>query len=135
MTEESFYRPDEFSREAHTLPAGLYNRARLLVMRSESGHVFVPIRSMQYLAVLDMEEFIFVDGAGSRIIELSWQRFRPGSRNTLDDPVPYEIVYYSQGAIQTMKRLQSDFSKALDALTSKQEPLQQQAKVIPLKRD
>lgn len=135
MTEEVFYRPEACSTETRTLPAELYNRARLLVMRSQSAHVFVPIRSMQYLAVLDRDEFIFVDGAGRRIIEIAWQGFRPGNRNALDAPVPYEIVYYSPEAIQTMKRLQGDFSNALDSYASKQETSEAHAKVIELKRN
>lgn len=130
MSEEIFYRPDEaFSREERTLPAELYNLARLMVARN-TGPVFVPIRSMQYLAILDSEEFIFVDGTGNRTIAISWHRFRPGSRSALSDAVPYEAVYYFPEAVQTMKRLQGDFAKALDALASKQEPPSIDAKVI-----
>lgn len=133
MSEETFYRPEEFSTEARTLPAPLYNMARVLVGKSASGHVFVPVRSMQYLAVLDMEEFIFIDGAGNRTIEISWRKFRPGTRNALTDAVPFEAVYYSPQAKLTMKRLQGDFAKALDAYASRQEMPEGTAKVIGLK--
>ncbi|HQT25357.1 MAG TPA: hypothetical protein PLK99_02010 [Burkholderiales bacterium] len=133
MSEETFFRPDEFSREERTLPAALYNLARLLIGKSESGHVFIPIRSMQYLAVLDMEEFIFVNGAGNRTIAVAWRRFRPDMRNALNEVVPFEAVYYSPEAVFVMKRLQGDFTKALNAFASRQEKPQGKAKVISLR--
>ena len=133
MSEEVFFRPEIFSSEERTLPAALYNLARLMVARSESGHVFVPVRSMQYLAVLDSEEFIFVDGAGNRTIAVSWCRFRPGARNALDEPVPYEAIYYSLDAIGLMRRLQAEFARALDSFSSRQAKSGGMAKVIPIK--
>lgn len=116
MVEESFYRPPEIGREPHHLPAALYNLARLLLAREARGCLFVPIRSMQYLAVLDDEEFIFVPREGGRMIELSWQRFQPGRRASLKAPVPYEVAYYSPSGWQTMPRLIGDFRRALEGL-------------------
>lgn len=133
MSEEVFYRPEEVAREKRTLPAAFYNLAKILVGRSLSGHVFVPIRSMQYLAILDGQEFIFVDGAGNRSIEISWCNFMPSTRNSLEDAVPFEAVYYSPQAHETMKRLQGDFSRALEACASKQAKPEGRAKVIRLK--
>lgn len=119
MTVETFYRPEELSREPRALPAQTYNLAYLLLKHGEDGCLFVPIRSMQYLAVLDSEEFIFVDGGGPRSMELAWQNFRPQQRVALTDPVPYEVVYYSDSAYSVMARLQSEFHKALNNLERK----------------
>jgi hypothetical protein len=116
--EETFYRPDEVTREVRTLPAATYNLARRL-LGGGGACVFVPIRSMQVLAVLDAEEFIFVDREGGRLIDIAWQHFRPGERAALDEPVPYEAVYYSAAAPQTMPRLQGEFQKALAQLASR----------------
>ena len=131
MSEEAFYRPETCKTETRTLPAELYNLARVLIAKSAEP-VFVPIRSMQYLAVLDEEEFIFVDGGGSRTIEIAWQRFRPGTRQALDEAVPYDAVYYSAEAPETMKRLQSDFAKALHAYAAKQPQPEEMASVTHL---
>ncbi|MBI5612999.1 MAG: hypothetical protein HY942_08035 [Gammaproteobacteria bacterium] len=117
IVEETFYRPDEVAREARTLPAATYNLARRLL--GGGACVFVPIRGMQVLAVLDAEEFIFVDREGGRSIDIAWQRFRPGERTALAEPVPYEAVYYSATAAQTMPRLQSEFQKALAQLADR----------------
>jgi hypothetical protein len=113
IVEETFYRRDVVAREPRTLPAATYNLAHVLLARAANGCLFVPIRGMQYLAVLDNEEFIFVDREGGRMIEIAWQHFRPGERTALDAPVAYEAVYYSASGIQIMQRLQSEFHKAL----------------------
>jgi hypothetical protein len=115
-THETFYRPPEIAREPRNLPADTYNRARLLLKHSGAQCLFVPIRSMLYLAVVDAEEIVFVDGAAGRTMELSWQHFRPQSRAGLGDPVPYEAVYYTAAGRALMGRLQSEFHKALAQL-------------------
>jgi hypothetical protein len=130
IVEETFYRPAEVARAARTLPAATYNLAHGLLARGGSC-VFVPIRSMQYLAVLDAEEFIFVDREGGRRIEIAWQRFRPQARTALDEPVAYEAVYYSATGEQTMARLQGEFHKALAQLEHRV-PAHAPARVIKL---
>lgn len=131
IVEETFYRPNEVARESRTLAAAIYNLAHVLLARSNSGCLFVPIRSMQYLAVLDSEEFIFVDREGGRKIGIAWQQFRPGERAALDASVAYETVYYSAGEMQVMMRLQSEFHKALIQLEQRT-PTLQPAHVIKL---
>ena len=113
------YRDVELERQGRRLPAAVYNLARRLISRSESGVVFVPIRSMQYLAILDGEEFVFVDHHHKSWIEIAWQHFHPQSRTSLEDPVPYEAVYYVEKAADLMPRLMSEFPKALQALSEK----------------
>ena len=133
IIEETFYRPDECSRESRTLPAETYNLAHLLLARAANGCVFVPIRAMQYLAMLDGEEFIFVDREGRRMIEVAWRNFHPGQRNALDEPVAYEAVYYSEQAKEMMKRLQAEFSKALRHFGGRALP-SPSARILPLDR-
>lgn len=116
IVEETFYRAAELAREARTLPADVFNLARILLRRHRRDCLFVPIRSMQYLAVLDHEEFVFVHREGARLIEVAWQNFRPQGRDRLSDPVPYEAVYYAATGAQTMRRLQGDFFRTLCSL-------------------
>ena len=54
------YRNTELQREPRQLPAKVYNTAHLLLEHSKEGVVFVPIRSMQYLAVIDHEELSLI---------------------------------------------------------------------------
>ena len=122
---ERFNRGDEIGSENRMLPAETYNTIRLLLDYSESSCVFVPIRSMQYIAVIDHEEVIFVDGlTAKRSIEFSWRQFKPQERSNLTDPVSYSFTYYSEKALVTMKRLQWEFDKFLhqqhDRLKEKQ---------------
>jgi hypothetical protein len=133
IIEETFYRPEPLTRELRTLPAETYNRAHTLLSHAPQGCVFVPIRSMQYLAVLDREEFVFIDRERRNLIDISWQQFHPGQRQGLDEPVPYEAVYYSESAPETMKRLQSEFQKALRELEGRLPP-PASARILPLKR-
>ncbi len=57
------YRNAIHTQETRTLPADVYNLALTLWHRTQPHTLFVPIRPMQYLAILDDEEWIFLDGA------------------------------------------------------------------------
>ncbi len=70
-TRETFFRPDEVERQAWSITADVYNRCQLLLSRSETGCVFVPIRNMQYVAVIDAEEIIFVDSQRQLVSEFA----------------------------------------------------------------
>lgn len=117
--EITVYRDQPLEREARTLPAATYNLACSLRARSPSGVLFVPIRSMQVLAILDPEEFVFLDSQYRNWVEIAWQGFRPGRRQALDEPVPFEVVYYQAGGRQTMQRLQGEFHAALQILAAR----------------
>jgi hypothetical protein len=130
--EERFYREQEIARLPDFLPAATYNLAHTLLARAGLC-LFVPIRSLQYMAVLDAEEFIFVDSQNKAWVELAWQRFRPQARSALDERVPFEVVHYAPQAAETMKRLPGEFHQALRVLAERERP-QQAARVLPLVR-
>ena len=113
------YRDAESARESRFLPAATYNLAHALLSRSPSGCLFVPIRAMQYLAILDAEEFVFLDGERKCWIDIAWQDFRPQVRTSLDQPVPYQAIYYRPDAEQLMTRLQAELPRALHDLDAK----------------
>ena len=116
------YRDSELFREPRQLPAEVYNTAMVLLQHSSDGVVFVPVRSMQYLAIIDHEEIVFLGSENKNRVEISWQRFRPQRRDALTDPVPYDAVYYASGAAKTMQRLPGEFPPALQALAAKDAP-------------
>ena len=130
--EERFYREQEIARLPAFLPAATYNLAHTLLTHAGQC-LFVPIRSLQYMAVLDAEEFIFIDGQNKAWVELAWQHFRPQARSALDERVPFEVVHYLPQAVETMKRLPGEFQKALMVLAERDLP-QQDARVLPLVR-
>lgn len=117
--EITVYRNQPLDREGRTLPASIYNLARTLQRRAPSGVAFVPIRSMQVLAILDREEFIFLDSQYKNWVEIAWREFRPSQRDSLDDPVTFTAFYYQPEGAELMKRLQNEFAKALRALADK----------------
>ena len=119
--EERFYREQEIAREPAFLPAATYNLAHTLLARAGQC-LFVPIRSLQYMAVLDAEEFIFIDSQKKAWVELAWQHFRPQARSSLDERVPFEVVHYLPQAAETMKRLSGEFHHALQVLADRQKP-------------
>lgn len=127
------YRDAELQREPRQLPATVYNTSHLLLEHSKEGVVFVPIRSMQYLAVIDHEEIIFLNSELKTWVEIAWQNFHPQRREALTEPVPYEAVYYNPNAKETMKRLLAEFPPALQALFAKDEP-PSEARIIKLER-
>lgn len=113
------YRNPEVASEQTLLPAATYNQARALLARSATGSVFVPLRAMQYLAILDAEEFVFLDGNSKCWIDVAWRHFTPQARTSLDDPVPYEAVYYHDHAAEMMSRLQAELPRALAEMAAK----------------
>ena len=135
VVEETFYRPPQVAEEPRALPADTYNLAYRLLARARHKCVFVPIRSMQYLVVIDAEEFIFVDREGRRMIDIAWRDFRPQTRTSLTDPVPSQAVYYSGTARQTMPRLQGELRKALADCTTRCAVPLAAARVVRLNRD
>jgi hypothetical protein len=123
------YRSSETSREVRSLPASTYNLAITLLARCSSGHLFVPIRSMQYLAIVDKAEFVFIDGERKCWIDIAWQNFQSNTRTSLEQPVNYEVVYYRENQAKTMSRLLREFPVALRILSEK-EKLDSPARII-----
>ncbi len=74
------------------LPAVTYTLAHPLLAHA-GNCLFVPIRSLHYMAVLDADAFIFVDSQNKAWVELAWQHFRPQTRALLDERVPFEGVH------------------------------------------
>jgi hypothetical protein len=130
-TPESFERELALAQEESALPAASYNLTRILLAASPAHCVFVPIRSMQYLAVVDTEEIIFVDSQHKRWVEVAWQRFKPQARTALDEPVAYQAVFYTPEGRETQRRLQADFHAALALLDTRRRPTNP-AHILPL---
>lgn len=116
---ETFYRAEALGHEPRQLPAEHYNALRLLLDFSGKPCVFVPIRSMQYMAVIDQEEVIFVDAQNKTDIEFAWRYFHPQVRATLQDPVPYTFEYYHLRGLETMKRAQGEFFRHVQQLAGR----------------
>ncbi|MEO6976099.1 MAG: hypothetical protein ABI144_09570 [Gallionella sp.] len=117
--EISCYRDRELAREPRYLPAITYNLAHTLLARSPSDCLFVPIRSMQYMAIIDAEEIIFLDGERKCWVDIAWRHFHPQARGSLGDPVAYDACYYQPGSAQLMFRLQAEFARSLGEFAAK----------------
>ena len=128
-----FFRNKVLGTKPSSLPASTYNIIKLLLHQNRQKPVFVPVRSMQYQAIIDNEELIFVDIHRRPYIEFAWQKFRPQQRSALTEPVPYEFVYYEEQALETMQRMQGEFHKfayQLNERKREQEKLDQQENKI-----
>jgi hypothetical protein len=119
---ETFYRGEESARRRSAMPARTYNLTRILLSRTGDGFVFIPIRAMQTLAIVEPAEFNFVHSENRPEIQISWQNFAAGERSSLDQPVPYDIVYYTADAPAAMQRLQGEFGRALELMASRCAP-------------
>ena len=142
---EVFFRPPELGRQSSALPADLYNTAQRLLGRSRTGCVFVPIRSMQYIGVVDRAEIVFVDSQayafqgeqGGRLIVIAWQPRAAVARTSLGDPVPCDVVFYEQGLADVQRRLVGELGRALQELerrTRDAELPAQGARILPFER-
>lgn len=131
--EISLYRDDALSSESRTLRAQTYNMGHILLAKNPDGVVFLPIRSMQYLAILDAEEWVFVDGEKKHLIEVAWQKFRPQSRKAIDDAVPFEAMFYTEEGPGLMSRLESAVHEALLQEVKQMQSEKKQGDVLPFK--
>lgn len=121
---ETFFRPEPVACERLTIPAPLYNHCRLMLARCQYEHIFVPVRSLQFQAVIDEQEVIFVDnqayavrdGEGGKLIRLAWKFLYDRQRDDLTEPAPIELVYYDEQARELHSRLVGEFAKALDIM-------------------
>jgi len=129
---ETFIRGEPLRTEFRQLPADIYNLSHLLLVKSSRDSLFIPIRSIQYLAVIDKEEIIFVDGMDKRSIKISWKKFTPQVRERLTDPVPYSLVLYHSSALEIMQRLQGEYSKAVKLEAAKYNSDHGPSKIIQL---
>jgi len=144
-TTETFFLPDEFERKQWSVPADIYNLYRSLLNKSSTGSVFVPIRSMQFLAVLDKNEIIFVDSLayavsdkqGGRIILISW-RFSPNhDRASLTDVVPCDVIFYARKDTTAQLRLATEFKQAMGLMDQRfrdSDIPAEGARILPLKK-
>ncbi len=118
---ETFFLPKEVERQQWSVPAEIYNLYRALQVRCQVGHVFVPIRNMQFMAVLDKSEIVFVDSQsyavskdeGGRLILVAWEFSESIDRDALADPVPCEVVFYEKYNRDLQLRLISEFRQAM----------------------
>lgn len=127
------YREKVCAQESLTLPAATYNLALTQLQRCPGGNLFVPLRGMQYLAIIDHEEFVFIDGMRKCWIDIAWHNFQPSSRTSLDEAVAYEAVYYRPDGASLMPRLLAELQQALRDLANKQK-LPSLARVIKFPR-
>ncbi len=141
---ETFFRPEELACERLTLPAALFNQCRLALARCRNEHVFVPVRSMQVMAVIDTDEVIFVDsmayavqdGVGGKLIFLAWSFLPAAGRDDLSAPAPIQLRYYREDARELHGRLVGEFARDLAQLLDR---LQQEdcpprsSRVVPLR--
>ncbi len=145
VTRETFFRPEaEIEREHSALPADLINGLQLLLSRSGGENFFLPIRSMQYQAVITRDEIVFVDanggyahqdGVGGRLIRIAWQ---PATRReSLSAPVPCDIVYYFLDSKDLQRRLISEIRPTLKRVLERQRdraPPAVAGQIVPFRR-
>ncbi len=121
---ETFFLPEEISRLDWSVPSDIYNLSRTLLTRSEFNCAFVPIRSMQYLAVISGTEIVFVDsqayacrdGEGGRLIMLAWKFDATQHRSSLNQPHDCHVVLYHPDSAIIQQRLVGDFRAAMEQL-------------------
>ena len=126
---ETFFRPAQLACERLTIPAALYNLCRLVLARCDNDQAFIPIRSMQFQAVIDHGEVIFVDsqdyavqdGKGGKLICLAWAFRHELGRDSLAEPAPIEILYFREDARELHNRLVGEFAQALEGFAERQQ--------------
>ncbi|MBT4836175.1 MAG: hypothetical protein HON94_02390 [Methylococcales bacterium] len=119
---QSFFTPDEFFCKKTQVLSQTYNLAHILLNRSQSKHIFVPIRSMQYLAIVEKNTFWFVDSLayavrkneGGRLIRISWHPLlKVNQREGLTQNMECRVVFYGEDMEHIQNRLNSEFYQSM----------------------
>lgn len=119
---QSFFTPDEFSCQRFQLLSKTYNLAHTLLNRCQSDHLFIPIRSLQYIAIIESNTFWFVDSLayavrgdeGGRLIRISWHPFvKANQRDDLTQHVDSRIIFYGNDMQDIQTRLTNEFYQAM----------------------
>ncbi len=122
---QSFFTPEPFLCLKTTLLARSYNLTQVLLKRSQSDHVFIPIRNLQYLAIIERDVIWFVDSQayatrgdeGGRLVTISWQPVIPdGQREGLTQPLDNRVIFYQQDMSEIQSRLCGEFFQAMQLL-------------------
>lgn len=140
-----FFTPDEFFYEQTRLLSQTYNLAHTLLTRSQSDHLFIPIRSLQYLAIIEANVFWFVDSLayatrgdeGGRLIRISWHPLiHANQRESLTQHMDCRVVFYGGDMHDVQTRLNNEFYQAMLQIDQRhRETLNPSGKisVLPLK--
>jgi hypothetical protein len=120
-TPQTFILPDQFAQKTSTIRADAYNLAHTLLKRTDSHYVFVPIRSMLYLAIIEAHDIWFVDSQayavkdneGGRLITVSWHDDPAIARSALNENMALRVVYYQQDRSDIQGRLNQEFYQAM----------------------
>jgi len=119
---QSFFTPDEFLYQQTRLASQAYNLAHTLLKRSQSSHLFIPIRSLQYLAIIEMDTFWFVDSLayatrgdeGGRLIRISWSPIvAANQREALTQHMDCRTIFYGGDMQEIQNRLNGEFYQAM----------------------
>jgi hypothetical protein len=119
---QSFFTPDAFFCQKTRLLSKVYNLAHLLLRRSQSKHVFIPIRSLQYLAVIERNSIWFVDSQayavrgdeGGRLIRVSWHPLiHANQRVGLTENMDCHVIFYGGDMGQIQTRLNGEFYQSM----------------------
>lgn len=119
----SFFIPDEFSCQESRILSQTYNLAHVLLHRSESDHLFIPIRPLQYLGIIEKDAFWFVDSLayavrdneGGRLIRVSWHPIVDENhhRDSLEQNIDCNVIFYGDDMSTIQTRLCSEFYQAM----------------------
>ena len=119
---QSFFIPDEFFCQQTRLLSQTYNLAHVLLNRSRSDHLFLPIRSLQYLAIIEKNAFWFVDSLayavrgneGGRLIRVSWHPLiNAGQREGLTQHMDCRVIFYGEDMSEIQNRLNTEFYQSM----------------------
>jgi len=142
---QSFFTPNEFSCQKSRLLSQTYNLAHVLLNRNKSSHLFVPIRSLQYLAVIEKNAFWFVDSLayavrgdeGGRLIRVSWHPLiNANQREGLTQNMDCRVIFYGDDMSEIQKRLNSEFYQSMLQIDQRHRdslPTDCKVRILPLR--
>lgn len=125
---QTFFTPDKFFCMQSRLSSKTYNLAYTLLHRSQQSHIFIAIRSLQYLAIIEKNAFWFVDSLayavkgneGGRLIRVSWHPILPSSQRTsLNENMDCRVYFYAEDMMPIQNRLNHELYQSMMLLDQK----------------
>lgn len=143
---QTFFAPVSYSNHDDQIPLHTYSLAHTLLNRVKVDHIFVPIPSMKYFAVIEPDVIWFIDsmhhaiqdGEAGRMITISWKPEIPFSQQeSQEQPVPCTVTFHGEDQEGLQNQLQSELPQAMEQLEQRYQgklPTAIRPRIIPYTR-
>ena len=131
--ESVFFRKEALGTKKLHLPGNVYNAIRRILAIDNKSRIFVPVKALSSVAVISSDEILFVDRYMKKMVEFSWQEFKPQARTVINEPVEYEVTWHNARSLSLLESAPEELAEAIaDYITRSKKHLLRHGQLIQL---